>query len=602
MTARRKWIWIAVLGAVFVIPFVIALVVLHQPRWYPVLDMAETELRVRDVASSHPPLIGLAGRIGPFGPNGGSHPGPLSFYALWPVYALFGQSSYGLHVSTVVLDLIAIGLSLWMAFRRGGWWLVFGMAGTLALLLHAYGAFLLTLPWNPYLPVLWWFVFLLAVWSVFLDDFAMLPVAIFAGSLCSQTEVSYVGLIGGFVAFLVALLVWAFLRLRGDPVKRRSLILWTAIAFVFGIVLWLPPIIDQAVHSPGNIRVTWDYFSHPPATDHPVGVSTGIGVLLSQLNPFKFVSEILVGDVNPHAVGGTRLPGLFLLVAFGGSVWLAVRAKARALLRLDIVIAVALALGFISASRILGTVFYYLLLWAWGLVALMLLAIGWAIAVSLPANRRKGASVLIWLTALALVAFTVDAARVTVQSPRLNADVRALAGPAEAALAAREKAGAHGPYLVTWLPDDQAIGSVGYGVFNELLRHGYNAKASVVFPGATRYHVMDPEKATIQVHVATGPDIAYWTQDSRFHLIKAFDPRTDAERAHFDQFHGELVDELERSGHPELVKQIDDNLFMLALAPGLTDRAHTLISQMLAIGLPVAVFIGPPGDPPKPQQ
>ena len=192
-------------GLLFVLafPLLVALVELRRPHWYPLLDMAQTEIRVRDV-TAHTPLIGLAGRIGPFGPNGGSHPGPLSFYALWPVWKLFGGSSYGLFASTVVLDIVAMGLSLWMALRRGGRTLLIAIAAVLAVLTRAYGAFLLTLPWNPYLPVLWWFVFLLAVWSVLADDLAMLPVAVIAGSMCMQTHISYLGLIGGLAAFTVA--------------------------------------------------------------------------------------------------------------------------------------------------------------------------------------------------------------------------------------------------------------------------------------------------------------------------------------------------------------------------------------------------------------
>ena len=66
---RDAWLVVAI-GAVLTIPLVVALVVLHSPRWFPTLDMAETEIRIRDVWSSNPPLIGLAGRIGPFGANG----------------------------------------------------------------------------------------------------------------------------------------------------------------------------------------------------------------------------------------------------------------------------------------------------------------------------------------------------------------------------------------------------------------------------------------------------------------------------------------------------------------------------------------------------
>ena len=65
--------------------------------WYPVLDLAMTEFRVRDVFGRHTPLIGLPGRIGEY-PNQGSHPGPLSFYLLAPTYRLLGSSSWALEV------------------------------------------------------------------------------------------------------------------------------------------------------------------------------------------------------------------------------------------------------------------------------------------------------------------------------------------------------------------------------------------------------------------------------------------------------------------------------------------------------------------------
>ena len=35
------------------LPLAVALGVLHSPRWYPLLDLAQTELRVRDVGNGH---------------------------------------------------------------------------------------------------------------------------------------------------------------------------------------------------------------------------------------------------------------------------------------------------------------------------------------------------------------------------------------------------------------------------------------------------------------------------------------------------------------------------------------------------------------------
>ena len=75
------------------LPLIVAVARLHGRPWHPVLDLAMTEFRVRDVFTRHTPLIGLPGRIGTF-PDQGSHPGPLSFYALAPAYRLFGSSAF----------------------------------------------------------------------------------------------------------------------------------------------------------------------------------------------------------------------------------------------------------------------------------------------------------------------------------------------------------------------------------------------------------------------------------------------------------------------------------------------------------------------------
>ena len=101
-------------------PLLVALVALHHTRRYPLLDWAQTEIRIRDITGGHPPLIGLAGRIGPFGEGGGSHPGPISFYLLWPAWELFGARAYGMYPGNVALDVVAIALSMWIAYRRGG--------------------------------------------------------------------------------------------------------------------------------------------------------------------------------------------------------------------------------------------------------------------------------------------------------------------------------------------------------------------------------------------------------------------------------------------------------------------------------------------------
>ncbi|MDO9174850.1 MAG: hypothetical protein Q7V62_08590, partial [Actinomycetota bacterium] len=160
-TGRLVW----VLRAAVAVPYVVALVALSATDWYPVLDLAMTELRVRDVFGSHTPLIGLPGRIGTF-PDQGSHPGPLSFYLVAPIYRLFGSSAYGMLVAAAVINVGAAWTALWAAGRRGGPRLLVGITAVLMALMAWLGASVLTQPWNPYLPLVSFVVVLLCTWGV----------------------------------------------------------------------------------------------------------------------------------------------------------------------------------------------------------------------------------------------------------------------------------------------------------------------------------------------------------------------------------------------------------------------------------------------------
>jgi hypothetical protein len=177
----------------------------------------------------------------------------------------------------------------------------------------------------------------------------------------------------------------------------------------------------------------------------------------------------------------------------------------------------------------------------------------------------------------------------------LNRTLGAVVGPAATALAREEGRGDKGPYLVTWLPDAQAIGSAGYGMLNELYRRGFDVRAEDVFrPGATRYHVIDDRRPTLEVHLATGADIANWRRDPRFREVSFFDPRSSADRARFDALHDQVVSELRRADQRKLAAQVDDNLFMLGIVPGVPAPTRQLVARMLDLSMPMAVFIGPP--------
>lgn len=583
------------------IPFVVALVALHQPREHPLLDMAMTEIRVRAVGTTDAPLIGLPGRIGELGRQG-SHPGPLSFWSLAPAYRLFGASAWSLHVASAVVQLAAMGGALWIAYRRGGIRLVVGVAVILALLARAYGMTTLTEAWNPHLPLMMWVVLLLAVWSVLCDDLAMLPVAVFAGSFCAQTHIPYLGVAGGLIAFMfVAGFVAAWRRHDRDPGALLRYRNWTLVGLGVGALVWLLPVIDQLTATRGNFSVILEHFRHPP--EDPVGLGSGIELVLIHLNPWTVLTSQVVTETLSTTTPGSWLPGLAFLVVWGASAVAAWRLRVRALMRLNIVLAVALVLAVVSAARIFGFVWYYLLLWAWGITALMVLATAWTV-VELVRRRldqdsraraarfgtaAAGVALLVVVTVL-----SVEAADTERPVPGLSDSLGEVLDPTVATLADESAGyGRDGRYLVTW-EDPVSIGAQGWGLLNELDRRGFDVGLlEPYWTASTRHQRLDPGDATARVHLAVGAAIGRWANEPGVERIVHIEPRSVEERAEFQRLREQVIEDLEVVA-PDLVPEVDLNLLNAAADARVSTATQDRIARMIHLGLPVAVFVGPP--------
>ncbi len=588
--------WIVVgLWALVALPLAVAIAVLRSKNWVPIGDIAQTELRVRDVWSRHPPLIGLAGRIGPFG-HQGSHPGPLSFWALWPFYRLFGSSPMALVAAGTLLQLLACGATLWLAYRRGGVRLAIGAAVVLALLTRSYGSVTLTEPWNPYLPLMWWFLFMVAVWCVLCDDMVAFPVAVFAGSFCMETHISYLGLVGGLSLVLIGGVVRGVHGSRSDVARRRQERWWVLGGIVLGVVLWIPPVIDQLTTNPGNGTVIWRHFTKPP--EKAIGLGKGLELVAVPLNPWWWI--------NGHqAVHGSVIPGSVVLVIWAAAVLLAWRMGHRTLLRLNVVIAAALVLGLVSAAKIFGPIFNYLLLWDWGIGGLVFLSLGWTLGVlvgrRLDAGRRERAWMgATWgLLAAALLAsgvFTVHAASTEFRAARPSEILRRVTGPTAKALAGGKVPGGgrRGRYLVTWT-DPIAIGTQGFGLLSELERRGFHVGAEEIHEGGvTPHRVLKPGHFTAVVHLSVGQDIDVWRAKPGVRQVASVDLRSARQRAEYARLRLLVFADLKAAHLADLIPVVDGNLYGASFNPKLPKRTFRRMVRMLDLGLPTAVFVGPP--------
>ncbi|CAN5746784.1 hypothetical protein BH23ACT2_BH23ACT2_18270 [soil metagenome] len=607
---RPRWALPALL-AIVALPLVVALVALRRTHWYPILDLAMTELRVRDVGTRNTPLIGLPGRIGVIGAEQGSHPGPLSFWALAPTYRLFGSSAWALQVATVVLHTVAMGTALWLGVRRGGLRVAIGLAAMLAILTRAYGADILSEPWNPYMPLLWWVVLMLVAWSVLDGDVAVLPVGAFAATLCAQTHVPYAVVTGGMVALALAGTAHAAWARRSEPERRRHLITWVLVAAAVGAALWLAPVVDQVTRTPGNTSLLIDHFGSPP--EESVGVARGVEMTLLHLDPWRLVTEqqtatgsLVDASQAPRGplVPGAVVPGAVVLVTWVAAVAVAWRLRHHLLLRLHAVVGLGLLLAVVSISRIFGQLSYYLMIWAWGIASLLLLAVVWtaaaAVARRLGDTRRVevgriGAGALVAVTLASALVFAVDANRVELPALPLSRTMGALMPDVIDALASGEVTGGgeDGRYLVTW-SDALYFGSQGIALVNELERAGFDVGAIEPWGApVARHRVRAPQDATAVVHLASGFHVERWRAKEGAAEVASIDPRSPEERVEYERLRGEVIDDLRAAGISERIVDVDENLFAVAIDSRVPPSAQDAITRMLDLGLPTAVFVGP---------
>ena len=348
----------AVLAGSWLVPATCSVIALvcAGARYHPNADIALIELHVRDVGSEEVLL-------GPYSRFGWSHPGPMLYYLLALPYRLLGSSSAGIVVGSVLVNTGALVGITAIGWRRGGpvvGALTFALSG---LMVRALGPQFLRDPWNPHLPLLPFALLVLTAWSLAVGKRWALPATGVLGSLVVQSHIGYAP-----VTVVVAVVaVLGFVRSRPTG--------WLAPAAlscsVLG-VLWLPPVLEQLLHQPGNLRALVDYYSDDHATG---GLAQGLRAVTLQLGP---APEWLVGRRPVNAfTGAIELPSTSVPVAVLPAVLSGLLAKRRGWRDITWLAALVAALAVtavVSVSRVVGDLLPYLTVWTWvvGLMAWLL--------------------------------------------------------------------------------------------------------------------------------------------------------------------------------------------------------------------------------------
>ena len=392
--------WLLV--AVALVPIVVAIVrVLTGPAagFHATSDNALNELLVRDVGR-HPVLLG------PYSRDAWSHPGPLFSYVSAIPYRLLGSRSSAMLADALIINGLAIGVTITVAKRWGG--LVFAIPVVLleALLITSLPLGFLEDPWNPFVTVLPFGAFLMVAWAATCGDRWAYPVAALIGTFCAQTHVGYTSLV-------VAVLAWCGWRAWRDR-DTNGLVGWWWAAGTLGL-LWFAPLVEQLIHSPGNFRTTFHYFRTTTEPAH--SIADGLKVMAAQ---FSLVPDWLVGlrgvspfSGEPAALGSTPVP--VLLVPFGVVVALVIRSDDRRKRRLVAVLLIPLVVGVVTLAQTVGPMYEYRLRWIWVLAGL---CVTFTIAHAAQmlghhTTRNRGRPVLVVCVAATVVFGAFGVARVT---------------------------------------------------------------------------------------------------------------------------------------------------------------------------------------------
>lgn len=583
--------WAAIAGLVVLValPALVGLGTIVGTRWFPTGDMAQAELHVRGIWS-HPPLVGAAGRI--TGDTGvqGSHPGPSLWFAMYPVYALLGRTSAALMVAVTSVHVAAIAGALVLARRRGGVALLLLVAALAAVLVRSSGPMFFIEPWNPWLAVFPFLVFLFATWEVAEGRLALLPLAVVTGSHCVQCHTGYLvvvlGLLGAGVVSGVVVARRAEHR-PWAPIARR-----VGIGGAAGVAMWALPLIDQFTREPGNMSILAQNFGSP---DEPY-LAKGL-VLRATVSQLSVLGPWLTG---PALIERNLLGAVVTAVLWGLAVRAAVRHRDRTTLTLHALLGLGVVVGLFSMERIFGSYLEYTVRWFWVLGGMVVTGSLWTLwrlrGAAAPATARRMGTLVVAATVLVSAIGAVQFHDRVELTGRPDSElVGAVVDQVEQGLEPG------GRYLVRWF-DPVGLGAVPFGLVLELARRGFSTGVDEQFAAAALpERVLPEDEADGVLYVVLGSTIDAVRAEGGVTELGAADLRSPAEIERSAELTEVLRSRFAEIGRPELFDRLDSQYGragLLFVQPPLPADVADAVSELVALRLPVAVFLAPPGTRP----
>lgn len=240
-------------GLVATLPVFASTVSAVLSGWTPVFDDGIIAARAFDVLTVHSPLVGTFSDASVPGVGGVYSPGPLLYWVL-AVQAHF-LGAWALPVTMGLVNAAAVVGAVILGRRRGGTGLMILTAMAAVLVCRSLPQAMLHEIDNSRAGLMVFMLLLFVSWSVACGEYRLLPLMVLLASFAVQVHFALAP--AALVAFVVGVagLVWprAAQGTDGGGRTRVSRGWWLGAAIV-GLLCWSGPVVDQLVHSPGNLR------------------------------------------------------------------------------------------------------------------------------------------------------------------------------------------------------------------------------------------------------------------------------------------------------------------------------------------------------------